>query len=242
MVKMQSSLYVGLSGQIALAKRLETMAGNVANMSTVGYRAESINFKTVMAQAGTQQIAYLEPGDTYINRASGALTSTGNPFDVAVRGNGWFAVRTDAGIAYSRDGRSRIAENGQLQTLNGAPILDAGMAPISLTPGGSTPVISRDGMITQDGRQMGAIGLFSLPPDARLSRGPSGSVTSNVQATPVLDFVTNNVVQGFTEGSNTDPVKEMTDLIIVQRFFEMVSGSMESIDNTKTDAIKSLGS
>lgn len=194
-----------------------------------------------MMQAGPEQIGYLEPGATFVNRTPGALTQTGNPLDVALKGSGWFAVRTEAGIAYSRDGRTQIAENGQLQTLSGAPILDAGLSPITLTLGGPPPVISRDGMITQDGRQAGAIGLFALPAEARLSRGPGGTLLSNVQGTPVLEFATNYVVQGFTEGSNTDPVKEMTDLVMLQRYFEMISGSLDRIDSTKNDAIKSLG-
>ncbi len=105
--------------------------------------------------------AYSTAGESFISERSGGLNKTGNPLDVAVQGKGWLAIQTPAGIAYTRDGRMQLLESGELQTLNGFPILDAGSAPIQLDPAAGTPKIARDGMITQNGRQFGAIGLFT---------------------------------------------------------------------------------
>ena len=79
-------------------------------------------------------------------------------------------------MAYTRDGRARIAESGTLRTLSGDPILDAGGAPI-LVEGGAGPLtVSSDGMISQNGRQIGAIGLFAIDPEATLSRAENSGV------------------------------------------------------------------
>jgi flagellar basal-body rod protein FlgF len=239
---MQNALYISLSGQIALAKRLDTISNNVANMSTVGFRAEGTNFRTVLADAGQQRLAYVEPVENSIVRTQGNLSSSGNPWDIAVKGSGWIAVRTLAGTAYTRDGRLSLSPDGQLQTVTGLPVLDASLSPIALSPDGGPPVIASDGSLAQAGRQVGAIGLFNLPADARLSRGPAGAVLSSVEGIAVTDGSGTQVAQGFTEASNSNPLSEMTELIRVQRAFEMVSNGMDAIEAAKTDAIKTLGS
>src|SRR5579883_1796579 len=123
---MQSGMYVALSGQVALKKRLDTIANNVANMSTAGFRADEVKFETVLSQAGNRPVAFSSSGTDYISRKPGTLTKTDNPLDIAVQGNGWLAVRTPDGVSYTRDGRMRMLENGILQNLDGYPILDAG--------------------------------------------------------------------------------------------------------------------
>ena len=89
---MQNGLYVALSAQVALERRLETIAANVANMNTPGYRADGISFEAQSPRRATT-LAYVSSGADFISRKSGALVKTGNPLDVAVQGDGWFAVR-----------------------------------------------------------------------------------------------------------------------------------------------------
>ena len=106
---MQNSLYVALSAQVSLERRLETIAANVANMNTPGYRADGVSFATQLARAVDKRIAYVAPGAGFISRRSGALIATGNPLDAAVQGDGWFAVQSGGATVYTRDGRMRIA-------------------------------------------------------------------------------------------------------------------------------------
>jgi flagellar basal-body rod protein FlgF len=82
---MQNGLYVALSAQVALERRLETIASNVANMNTPGYRADGVSFEAQVAKAGDNRLSYVSPGSGFISRRSGALISTGNPFDVSSR-------------------------------------------------------------------------------------------------------------------------------------------------------------
>lgn len=83
---MQNGLYVALSSQIALEKRLTTTAQNVANMATAGYRAEETKFTALLAQASKGAVAFASAGDTYISRVSGPIAKTDSPLDVAVQG------------------------------------------------------------------------------------------------------------------------------------------------------------
>ncbi len=238
---MPSNMYVALSGLVALNRRLESIAHNVSNANTAGFRADGVKFDTLLTRRGDADVAYASEGRDYISRAAGPVTRSCNPFDVAVAGEGFFAVQTPQGVAYTRDGRLGMSESGELRSVNGYPVLDAGGAPLMVDPSGGPPDISRDGMITQGGRQVGAIGLFSIDPDAALTRAENSGVVPGKPATPILDFGANGVLQGHAEGSNVNPVEEMTRLIAVQRAFENISAGLDMADATQGDAIKSLG-
>ena len=136
---MQSGLYVALSAQVALEKRMDTIANNVANLATVGYRADAVQFESLLSEAGADPVAFASAGGTYISRATGEMTRTNNQLDVAVQGNGWLAAQTPTGIVYTRDGRMVMLETGELQTLDGYPILDAGNSPLIVDPNGGSP-------------------------------------------------------------------------------------------------------
>ncbi len=238
---MDSSLYVALSAQVALERRLDTIAQNVANLSTVGYRADEVKFDAMLSKAGSDSTAFVSSGDTFISRRAGGLTKTDNDLDVAVQGEGWLAINTPSGVVYTRDGRMRMLASGELQTLNGYAVLDVGRAPLSLDPGAGPPVIARDGMITQHGQQVGAIGLFSIDPATNLKRFENSGVIPEGNASEILDFSTNGVVQGFVEDANINPISEISKLIAVTRAFEAASSTIETSDSTAQQAIKTLG-
>lgn len=238
---MQNDLYVSLSAQIALERRLETIAANVSNANTPGYRVDGVTFGAELAKAGDARIAFVGAGEGFISRRAGPLIQTGNPLDVAVQGDGFFAIQSGGKTVYTRDGRMQMNENGGLVSMTGAPILDEAGAPIQLDPGAGPPGIAHDGMITQGRRQVAAIGLFDLAPDAKLTRAGNSGVTSDKPAQPVLNFNTNSVVQGAIEGANVDPVREMTRLIEVSRTFDGVTNGVTQTENSLQDAIKTLG-
>lgn len=239
---MRGNIYVSLSGQVALQKRLETVATNLSNVNTAGYRAEGVTFSSVLSKTGEQPATFVSTGNGYITRGQGAAERTDNPLDVAVQGDAWLAVQTPNGVAYTRDGRMQMSPTGQLQSMNGYPILDAGGAPMLLETEGGAPQIAPDGMMTQNGHQVGAIGLFQIPDDAKLTRADNSAVQTTAAVTPVLDFSANGVRQGFVESSNVNPVMEMTRLIEIQRTFDSIANMLQTSSNTTQDAIKTLGS
>ena len=118
---MQNGLYVALSAEVALQRRLETIADNIANMNTVGYRATGISFEAEIARAGDTSLNYVSPGSDYLSRRVGGLVKTDNPLDFAVQGDGWFGIQTPSGPAYTRDGRARVDESGNAAHAVGRP-------------------------------------------------------------------------------------------------------------------------
>ncbi len=238
---MQSGIYVGLSGQIALERRLGTIANNVANASTAGFRSEEVKFETVISRVGPEPVAFSTPGKTFLSRRLGGLTQTENLYDVAVLGDAWMSIEINGQQVYTRDGRMKISETGDLLSLNGYPILDSGGAPIVLDPAAGPPQIARDGAIFQNGRKLGALGLFIIEDGARLTRAPNSGVVTDRPVEPAEDMVTVGFAQGFVEQSNVNPVKEITRLISVHRAFDGISNSMDTVENSLLDAIKTLG-
>ena len=239
---MRSNLYVDMSAQVALDKRLTTVASNIANMNTAGFRAQGVAFAAVLSKAGDEPAAYVSTGANYVSRLQGGTTKTDNPLDVAIQGDAWFGIQTPAGVAYTRDGRMQITPGGELQTLNNYPVLDAGGSKMLLDPNGGPPMIAGDGMMSQNGAQVGAIGLFSIPDNANLSRYDNSAVVPDKPATPVLDFSRTGVAQGFSEGSNVNPIVEMSKLIEIQRAFDGLMTASTNSESSLTDAIKTLGS
>ncbi|MFH6784601.1 MULTISPECIES: flagellar basal-body rod protein FlgF [Methylobacterium] len=237
---MQNSLYVNLSAQIALDKRVTATANNVANMATAGFRAEETKFSTLLAQATKGAVAFVGTGDTYLSRASGQITKTDSPLDVAIQGDAWLGVGGASGPVYTRDGRLTMDATGQLRTLTGQPVLDPGGSPLLLDPQAGPPTIGRDGSIYQGTNQVGALGLYILDKKGTLSRAPGNAVTSSLPVRPVQDFTGIGIVQGYTEGSNVNPIMEMTKLITIQRAFESAATATSEAESSLQSAVKSL--
>ncbi|MBZ9818596.1 flagellar basal-body rod protein FlgF [Mesorhizobium sp. CA4] len=239
---MQDSLYVALSSQIALERRLDTIADNVANASTIGFRATGVKFEDMVSGTGPKSVSFASSGKTYLSGAHGALTETGNPFDFAVQGDAWFAIETPAGTVMTRDGRFSMNENGELMSIEGYPVLDGGGAPIQLDPRNGPPKAGADGSLRQNDQLVGAIGLYNFDPGENFVRyGNSGVVPARTPE-PVTDRSDVGIAQGFLEESNVNPVLEMTRLIQVQRAFENTAALMRQADSSTDDAIKTLGS
>ncbi|ACA20762.1 flagellar basal body rod protein [Methylobacterium sp. 4-46] len=239
---MQNGLYVSLSAQVALQKRLDTVANNIANLATVGYRAEETKFEAVFDKARTGPVAFASTGDTYISRLAGPTIKTDAPLDVAVQGDAWLSVQGPGGApVYTRDGRMTMDASGQLRSVSGQPILDPGGAPILLDPNAGPPTIGRDGSIQQNGSLVGSLGVFTLDAKSRITRAGPGAVTSNLPARPVQDFTKIGVVQGHLEGANVNPILEMTKLIAIQRAFDNAVATASEADSSLQSAIRTLG-
>lgn len=252
---MQSALYVSLSAQVSLEKRLETIANNMANMKTAAFRADAVKFETAMSRAATQPVAFSSAGENFISRKPGSITQTGNTLDVAVVGNTtgnsldvavapggtWMGFAGPAGTVYTRDGRMQINNTGELQTVNGYPVLDAGGSPILVDPDAGPLMIGRNGTISQGANQVGVLGLFTISPDAKLERFANSGVIPDRAATTVIDFVYAGFQQGYVEGSNVDALSELTQLMTASRAFQSVSTLIEGSESTMQNAIRSLG-
>ena len=239
---MQSGLYVALSSQIALEKRLNTIADNVANASTVGFRATGVKFEDVVSGLDDKALSFVTSGDTYISNTNGPLRETGNPFDFAVKGNAWFGIETPGGTVMTRDGRFTLTENGELVSIEGYPVLDAGGAPIQLDPRNGPPRAGADGSLRQGDNLVGALGLYNFDPGPNFIRFGNSGIVPAGEPEPLVDRLDAGVVQGFLEESNVNPMLEITKLIMVQRAFENGAAMIRATESTYDEAIKTLGS
>jgi flagellar basal-body rod protein FlgF len=238
---LQSAVFVGLSGQLSLQRRLDTIAQNVANSTTAGYRSEEVKFESLISQEAPRPVAFASTGKTFLSRRMGEVVPTGNPLDLALRGNAWFSVQTPAGPVNTRDGRFRMLPTGELQTLTGYSVLDDGGAAITIDPKGGAVEIGPNGVIRQNGRQAGRIGLFAIDPGAKLTRFDTSGVIPSIPAEPVTDFNSSGLTQGFVERSNVNPVMEITQLISVSRAFDAMNTALSDTENTIRSAIDALG-
>jgi len=237
---MASDLYIALSGQLTMEQRLATVANNVANMRTHGFRAETVSFDSVYSQTRRESVAFATGGETNIERRAGPIERTGNPLDVAIVGEGWFGMQTPAGLAYTRDGRFTVNDAGDLMTMTGYNVVDEGGAGIAVDLARGPVKISADGRITQDGALAGTLGLFDIS-NASLSRYGDTGVLADLPGELIVDRAANGVKQGFREGSNVNPVRFIAELIEVQRAFEYANTVITDRNQTLQQAVRTLG-
>ena len=238
---MQSGLYVALSSQISLEKRLNTIADNLANMNTVGFRATQLKFDDVITRAEGTKVDYVSTGEEYLSDQNGALVQTKNPLDFATRGNVWFSIDTPSGNAITKDGRFTILEGGELVTLEGHPVLDAGGSAIQLNPQDGAPTASSDGILYQNGKPVATLGLYEANVGPNFTRVGNTAIIPGEAPQAVVNRADAGVVQGFVEEANVNPIQQMTQMITVSRTFDYVTQLMRDSEGSLGDAIKTLG-
>ena len=236
---MDTSLYVSLSHRVAVNRELEIVANNLANMNTTAFKAERVLFDDVMKKAGASDpVSFVIDRASYTDYKTGPMIRTENTFDLAINGDGWFSVQTPGGVQYTRDGRFVVAPSGELTALDGAPVLDEGGAPI-LIPEEETEIsIGNDGTITAGDIQVGRIAVYEFENEQALTREAAGRFAAD-DAPEIAAGA--SVVQGAIEGSNVDPISEVTRLIDLSRAYEQASRLDTDVHGQKKDAIKRLG-
>lgn len=242
---MQSSLYVSLSAQIALERRLTTIADNMANVNTVGFRSSEVKFDEVLSKTRNDlnaQVAFVSQGNDYLSQRPGAFSQTGSDLDMAIKGDAWFALDTPNGQVLTRDGRFSVSPDGLLVSTRGYPVLDAGGGPIMLNPQGGKISVGLDGSIRQNDVQVAALGLFRGDVTNGFLRHDNSGITTVADPVPVVNDPEVGVVQGYVENSNVNAISEMTQLIQVHRAFDAVASMMRETESTYSEGIKTLAS
>lgn len=237
---MIDAINVALSAEVALEKRLATLAHNVANAGTVGFRSSEVRFEEFVKREDGQNVSMVTRGIEVLNNQSGRLEETGAAFDFAVAGDAWFAIDTPSGPALTRDGRFELNEEGFLVTVHGHAVLDAGGAPIELNPAALEFSVSSDGIIRQDGLLAGGIGLFRFEDQIGFKRFGDSAIYPNGPLEPVVDDPNVGVRQGYLETANVNAVQEITRLISVQRSFEAAASAIQVSDQSLERLITAL--
>ena len=246
---MDRMLYVAMSGAKQAMEQQASVANNMANASTPGFRAQINSFRAVPVTDGGPEastrsyVVATTPGADF---SHGPLTETGRALDVAVHGDGWLVVQTpDGGEAYTRVGNLQVNAEGQLTTMGGRAVLgDAGAL---VVPPGSAVSIAANGLVTARGAGDPAIGIAEVgrlklvnPPTADLVRGADGLFRMREGLPPAEADAAVTVTTGAVEGSNVNGVEAMVAMIANARSFEMQMKAMRTADDNAQSANKLL--
>lgn len=237
---MDSSGYIGITRQSGLLKELQSIANNIANISTDGYRREGVVFaEHLQPLDGTGGgVSMATARVRFTDEANGTATSTGGTFDLALNGPGFFMVETPLGNRLTRAGNFTPNANGDLVTMTGHPVLDASGAPIFIPPDASEVGIAADGTVSANGRPLAQIGLYEVENPQMLIREDGVLFRADAEPFPAENT---RVLQGFVEGSNVDPVTEMARMIEVQRAYELGQKILDKEDERIRTSIRTLG-
>lgn len=232
---MESGYYAALTGLLAQSQTLDSVAGNLANAGTAGFRAERDYFRNAIVGQNAQDSQlngvvnnYGVLGGTMLDLAQGPIQTTGNPLDLAIQGRGFFAIMTTNGVRYTRDGQLMRATNGELVTGSGEPVLNPKGKPILLPAG--RPVIGTDGTVSVDGAVVGQIGIFDFAGANDLAAEGAGRYMPVGKAKPAAakNF---SLRQGALEGSNQDVIHGTMELIMAERQAQMMQKALSIFYN-----------
>lgn len=236
---MNSGMYAALSGNLSAVRRLDVISNNLANASTPGFKADQLQFESVLANAKNptpQDPAYTSERFS-TDFASGALQKSDNVFDVALDGDGFFVVNTPDGPAYTRQGNFHRGAGGTLVTADGYEVQGQGGA---LTVTGNKVTIDDKGVVTVDGTAVGTLSQVDFAKPYALSKAGAGMFRPSDPAT-VPTASTAQVKQGYLEGSNVKVVVEMARMIEASRYFETCAKAVKSYDDMAAKAANDLG-
>lgn len=223
-------------------RRQDQVSHNLANANTVGYK-QTRTFTEVLGEYEDKEGAPQSENRTrqWIDFSQGTLQQTGNPLDLALSGNGLFAVRNDQGEElYTRAGRFRLGDDGTVRDANGNTVLGQN-GPLQLPPDHEGPIeIAQDGTVETDGREAGRLRVvrFDTPEQLRHREGALFAAPEQTAA----ELEQPDVRQGYLEQSNVEPIQEMTEMITQSRYFESQQRWMSTTDQILTRATRQMGS
>jgi len=237
---MDNAGYTTLTRQSGLLREMQTVANNLANLSTTGFRKEGVIF--------AEHIKALEDEHDSLSMASanvrvtvqqqGTLTKTNGTFDFAIEGEGFFMIETPDGERFTRAGSFTPNQEGELVTPDGYRLLDGGGSPIFIPPSAISIAVSSDGTLSADGKPQTQIGLYMPADPIDLTRQSGVSFRVDGEVIPAEGSA---IVQGFVEDSNVNPVIEITRMIEVQRSYELGQSFMDKEDERIRGVLETLG-
>jgi len=240
---MENAQLVGLSRQLTLQRELDLIANNVANVDTMGFKAQQLLFKEEkLAPAAATEFRrpdrpisfVVDDGNLYDFRP-GQMVTTGNDLDLAIDGKGWFVVQTAAGERYTRNGSLALGPDGTLQTRDGNPIMTDG-GPLVLQPGETRISVAADGTISSDKGVRGKFRIVEFADTGKLKKEGETLFSGEGAQAAALP----RLVQGQVEKSNVRAVVEISRLIEVGRAYQNVANWMSNVDDLRRNAIDKL--
>lgn len=225
---MDKGLYMSVAAMRTAEKRMETIAGNLANVSAPAFKKQLAVTRAFEVGTGVDKHVELRPA-TNVDWSQGLIDRREDPLSLALDGEGFFAVETSSGEAYTRNGSFRLNDQGELLTADGSPVAWVGQrARVQAT--GAAIHVDGTGRVRQGNDEIGRLKLVDFDDRSRLTVDRLGFW----HATPDMEprEATAEVRQFAFERSNADAMSELVGLIKVQRGFESAANVMKSIDQS----------
>ncbi|MBF9050987.1 flagellar hook-basal body complex protein [Roseobacter sp. HKCCD9010] len=237
---MDNAVYATLTRQSGLLREMQTVANNIANISTTGFRGEGVIFAEHVAALGADHdsLSMAAAVGRHIRMEQGALAQTGGSLDFAIEGDGFFLLQTADGEALTRAGHFMPNAEGELVNADGQFLLDAGGAPIFIPPDARSIELASDGTLSADGRPLTVLGLWQPidPNDLRHQNGVQFVAEGGAEPAPPA-----TLLQGFLEESNVNPIAQMTRMIEVQRSYELGQSFLDKEDERMRAFLRTVG-
>ena len=258
---MLKNIYSPLSGAIAQERVLETIANNMANMNTVGFKGDRVSFTLLEAEPEKNynrplppanykvdveqlmnirgnEMAYVGIADVMRDETQGPAISTGNPTDIMIEGEGLLGVNTPDGMRYTRNGSLSVSRDGVLSNKDGMPVMGE-KGNIVVRAGAFE--INDAGEVWQDKHLIDRLQFFKTADGSSLER--VGDNLLHYAGKPEgLSLVAHpQVRQGFLEGSNVNAIKNLTDMIMAHRSYEAYQKSINDYDQIMQKSSNQLG-
>lgn len=237
---MENAVYTGLSRAIALQRDMDTLANNIANMNTPGFRAQYMMYtEEIEKQKGmSDPLSMVLDYGQWMSNKPGSMQLTENPTDAALQGPGFFGIQGPGGeTMYTRSGNFAVNVKGDLVSAEGNPILNDGGAPIVI-PADTTEIhIAEDGTISNQDGQIARLMVKEF--DNINDLDPVGDNMYKTTA-EAKNATKTRVMQGLLEGSNVNPVLEMTHMIDVHRAYQNVQRMLQSENERQRTMIQRL--
>jgi flagellar basal-body rod protein FlgF len=236
---MDAAMYKALSGAIAQMHKLEVASQDLANVNTSGYKGQRLAFSEVLAArmpAGERSGGLVAVGDQRTNFSQGDLQGTGNPFHLAIDGEGYFVIETPRGERFTRNGGFTLSSDGTVITPQGEALLGEG-GPIQIT--GGRMEVGLDGSVRSDNGEVGKLRIIRFLDTRRVAK--EGANLLRTDAANVEDVSTPRIAQGNLEQSNVSPIDSMVSMIAIQRQFEAYERAMRLMDDATDKMITDAG-
>jgi len=232
-----NGIYAATAGAVAQSNALDATANNIANASTTGFHGDRITFREALAAARSPDLTNVASGTTRIDSQSGALIQSENPLDLALDGDGYFAVTTPGGPRYTRAGNFQLDDQRNLVTSDGFAVRGDGGAPIHVPAEATAIAVAVDGTVSADGEAIGKLELARFAPNQMKREG--GSLFSATGRPLTGDPP--KVRSGMLESSNVNVVRGVVDLVKVSRTYEALMKMIQGYHDLESRAARELG-
>jgi flagellar basal body rod protein FlgG len=249
---MNVGLYQSAASLSALERWQEAVSQNITSSQTTGFRKRTVEFSAETAgnlnvnpysksSSGNEQPSIFTRATNGVSFSGGETEPTRNPLDVAIQGDGFFELKKpDGSLAYTRSGQFQMRADRTIVTAGDAELLTSSGTPVVMQPTGEPLTVNRDGTVFQGATSLGQLAIEKFANPGALLPAAGGLFTAGAGAgMSAVDKP--NLMQGYLEQSNVQPLREMVDMVLISRAYEANQKIISTVDQQMEKTLQALG-